>query len=83
MASISGTSQSIEPQHRAVAFVFVIVVAPRRREDQIAGLHPTALAVGAGVGAFALDDDAQRRRCVVVRQSGFAGKYQLDRARLD
>ena len=54
MADNGGSSTGVV----AVLVIFVIVIAPSRRKDQISGLHPTALAVGAGVGTLAFDNNA-------------------------
>ena len=60
-----------------VARVAVIVVGPRRRQDEIAGVHRRPLAVDGGVGAGALDDEAQRRGGVPMARRDLAGQDQL------
>ena len=55
----------------------MIVPGHRRRDDEIAGLHRGALAVDRGVGALALEDEAQRRLAVPVRRRDVAGDHHL------
>src|SRR5690349_17869004 len=56
--------EAVHPYHRLAPRVAVIVEGPRRRDDEIAWVHGRALAIDGGVGAGALDDEAQRRLAV-------------------
>ena len=72
--------EAVEPDHDALGFLAVVVPGPGRRHDEIAGLHVGALAVHRGVGALALDDEAERRLRVPVRGRDLAALDELDRA---
>ena len=72
-----GNVQAIEPHHRRVGFVAVVVPGPARRDDEVARPHGRALAVHRGVGAGAFDDEAQRALRVAVAGRHLAGKDQL------
>src|SRR6516162_4312652 len=67
----------VEPNHRLRRFVTVIVPSPRRGDDKIARLHRSALAVDGGVGAMALDDEAQRRLRMTMGRRHLARQNQL------
>jgi len=54
--------EPVEPDHRHVAEIGVVVPCPGRRHHEVAGLHRQLLAGDRRVGAFALDDEAQRAR---------------------
>ena len=61
--------EAVHPYHRLVAGIAVVMPGPRRRDDEITRPHRGALAVDRGVGARALDDEAQRRlRMAVARR---------------
>src|SRR6476660_3317057 len=59
--------EPIEPEHRLVGFVGMIMPGHRRCDDEVAGLHRGLLAVNSGKCAFALQDEAQRRLAVPMR----------------
>jgi hypothetical protein len=69
--------QSVEPDHRAIALVAVIVPFPRRREHHVAAFHHDLLALDRGEAAFALDDEAQRERRVPMRARRLTGQNRL------
>ena len=73
--------ERIHPHDRAAAFMDVLVPGPARRDDEIAFLHQAALAVDDGVGALALDDEADRVHGVAVRARGFSRQEDLQRGR--
>src|SRR5207248_708648 len=54
--------------------------SPAGSKNEIPGMHRDALALHGGVGAFALDDEAQRIRRVPVRGRDLAGLYHLQPA---
>ena len=69
--------EAVEPDHGRVARIAVIVKSPRRRDDEVSGMHRRALAVDRGIRAFAFDDEAQRRLRVPVARRDLAGKDEL------
>lgn len=73
--------QAVQPDHRLAAFrggaVAVVVPGPGRSDDEVARLHAGAFAVHRGVGAVALDDEAQGRLGVPVAGSDLARQDQL------
>ena len=72
-----GMSRPSSQTTGVVARVAVIVVRPRRRQDEVARVHRRALAVDGGVGALSLDDEPKRRGGVAVGARDFAGQDQL------
>ena len=54
--------ERIEPDHRPVAFMAMLVPQQRRRENQIAALHRQLFAVDDGVAALAFHHEAHRAR---------------------
>ena len=69
--------EPVEPDHRLLRLVAVIVPGPGGGDDEIAGLHRGALAVDGGIGAVTLDDEAQRRLRMTMGRRDFAGQDQL------
>ena len=63
--------------HRRGAVIAVVVPGPGRRYDEVAGLHWKLLARDRGVGALALDDEAQRARRVPMRRRDLARQDDL------
>ena len=59
--------EPVEPEHRLVGVVAVVVPGHVGRDDEVAGVHERALAVDGGVRALALQHEAQRRLRVAVR----------------
>ena len=72
--------EPVEPHHRLVAVVVVVVPHPVRREDQVAGLHLARVAVDRRVDARARHHEADRRGSVPVRRRVLARAEVLDRA---
>ena len=69
--------EAVEPHHRLIARVAVVVPRPGRRDDEVAGMHRDALAVDRGIRAGAFDHEAQRRLRVAVARRDFAGHDEL------
>ena len=69
--------ETVEPYHRHIARIAMIVERPRRRDDEIARMHRRALTIDRGVGAFALDHHAQRGLGVAMAGRNFARKDEL------
>src|ERR1019366_5123377 len=69
--------QSIEPNHRLIRFIAVIMPRPWRGNHEVARLHDRALALNRGVSAMAFDDEAQRRRGVTVCRRDLSGQDHL------
>ncbi len=69
--------QPVQPHHRRVGLVAVIVPGPAWRDDEIARAHHRSLALHRGVGAAALDDEAQRGLRMAVRRRDLAGQNKL------
>ena len=72
--------ESIQPDHRPFALMFVIVVTPGRSENKIPRLHPAALAVNGCIGSLSLHNDAQGRRGMVMGNRDFSRQDQLHRS---
>jgi hypothetical protein len=53
---------------------------PRRRDDEIAGMHRGALAVHGGIRAASFDDEAQRRLRMAMARRDFTRQEQLQAA---
>ena len=70
--------EPIEPEHRLVGLVAVIVPRPVGRGHVVPPLHERALAAHSRVGALALDDEAGRGGRVVMRARDLARKDELD-----
>ena len=69
--------QTIGPDHRFAASIFMLVPGPLRRADQVAGLHNHLLAGDIGKRAFALQDEAESGHGMAVCRRHFAGLNQL------
>ena len=52
--------EPVEPEHRLVGLVAVVVPRHRRRDDEVAVVHRRAFAVDGGVGAVPLEHEPQR-----------------------
>ena len=72
--------EHVEPHHRPVAEIAMVVPGHRRRDDEIAGCHHRPLAADCGIGVLALDDEAQRRRGVTMGGRDLAGEDDLEPA---
>ena len=59
--------EAVEPEHRLVGVVAVVVPGHVGRDDEVARMHGRALAVDAGMRALAFQDEAQRRLRMAVR----------------
>ena len=70
--------EPVEPHHRLLGLVAVIVPGPGGSDDEIAGLHRGALAVDRGIGAVTLDDEAQCRLGMTMGRRDFARQDQLE-----
>ena len=70
--------ERIEPDDRAAALVNVLVPGPGRREDQVALLHRTGLAVDDGGRAGSLEHEPQRVHGVAMRPRLLARQQDLD-----
>ena len=73
----SGMSRPSSQTTGSLAVVAVVVEGPRRGDDEVAVAHRRALAVDRGVGALAVEHQAQRRLGVAVRRRHLAGQDQL------
>ena len=73
--------QAVQPHHRLGhaldALVAMVVPGPGGRDDEVARVHGGALAAHRGVGALAVDDEAQRRLHMAVRGRDLARHDQL------
>jgi hypothetical protein len=69
--------EPVKPHHGLAARIAVVVVGPRRGDDEIARPHHRALAVDRRIGSRPLDDEAQRRLRVAVARRDLAGQDQL------
>src|SRR5215831_422896 len=66
--------ESVEPYHRFVSGVAVVVKGPGWCQDEIAGMHCGAFTVDSCVTAIAFDDETQGRRSMTVGRSIFSGQ---------
>jgi hypothetical protein len=69
--------EHVEPNCRLRTLVTVLVPAPRRRHDEVAGAHVASLARDGRVRVFAFDDEPQRRGRVSMRARELAGHDEL------
>ena len=69
--------EHVEPDHRLLRGVAVVVDGPVRRQHEVARRHDGLLAVDLGVGALAVEDEADRRRGVAVRRRDLARQDEL------
>ena len=69
--------QPVEPEHRLVRLVPVVVPRHRRRDDEVAVVHRRPLAIDGRMRAVAFEHEAQRALRVPVRGSDFARQHQL------
>ena len=70
-------SRAVEPNHRPVAVIAVVVPRPGGGRHEIPLGHGRALAVHGGVGAVAFYDEAQRRLRMAVGGSDLTRQHQL------
>ena len=69
--------ESVEPHHRLISRVAMIMKCPRRRNDEIARMHRDLLAVDRRVGPLALNNETQGRGRVPVAGGYLARQDQL------
>jgi hypothetical protein len=69
--------ETVEPDHGLVARIAMVVIGPRRRQDEIARVHGGALAIDGRVGAAAFDDEPQRGGGMTMATCRFARKNEL------
>jgi hypothetical protein len=72
------SSPSCQMQVEPLASTPCSCQVPFGRQHEIVGAERHALAVDDRVGAFALHDEAQRARHVLVGRGGLAGLHDLD-----
>ncbi len=70
--------EAVEPEHRLVAVVRVVVERPRRREHQVAGVHVACIAIDGRPHAAAFEDEADGRRRVPVGGRPLVRTERLD-----
>ncbi|MNS99432.1 hypothetical protein D3C72_1338340 [compost metagenome] len=69
--------QPVQPDHRRLGRVAVVVPLAARRQHQVEGLHHRLLAVHRGIGAAALHDEAQGALGMAVSGRDLARQDQL------
>ena len=69
--------EHVEPDHRLMAIMAVLVPQAGRRQDQVAAAHRAFLAVDRGPGALALHHHAHRIGRMPMRGRPLAGQQQL------
>ena len=69
--------EPVQPHRRRVAHVAMVVIGPRRREDEVARVHRRALAVHGGVGAGRFQHEPDRRLRVPMAMRDLARQDQL------
>ena len=70
--------EPVEPDHRDVAVMAVIVPHPGRGEDQVADFHISLFAVDGGIGTGTLDDETQCAGRMTVCRRDFARHDELE-----
>jgi hypothetical protein len=70
--------QPVEPEHRLIRLVPVVVPRHRRRDDEVAVVHPRPLAVHGRGCAVALEYEAERALGVAMGRCDFARQHELD-----
>ena len=70
----------IEPDHRLIGIVAVIVPGPGWRDDKVTRPHAGLLAVHRRIGTLAVENITQGRLAVAVRRRDLAGQDQLPAA---
>src|SRR6516165_9593120 len=70
--------EAVQPDHRSIGVVGVVVPGPVGGEDEIAREHREALTVNDRVAAAALDDQAKGRRRMAMGPSNLAWHHDLD-----
>ena len=69
--------QHVEPQHRLVGGVAVVVRRPVRGDDEVARRHVGFLALDRGIGALAVEHEADRRGHMSMRRGNLARQDHL------
>ena len=69
--------KTIEPDNRFISWVTVVMPAPLRGKDKVAGAHLGALAVDGGKRAVAFHHKAQRRLVMAMARGDFTRHNQL------
>ena len=72
-----GNVQTVEPYHRLVAQVAMVVPGPGRRDDEVAAAHRRAFAIDRGVGTLAVQHQTQRGLRVAMGRRHFARHDEL------
>lgn len=70
--------ETIKPYHDILAFVTMVVPAPRRREYNITSVHVELLALNSGEAPFALDDKAKGKRTMTMSRCGLTRVNELE-----
>src|SRR5579884_3114451 len=70
--------QPIQPDHRTLAFMFVIVPVPIRSQEQVTRMHVNALSVNNSIGAVSFDNEAKCGSSMSMCLSSFARKDDLN-----
>ena len=70
--------EHVEPHHRLLAGVAMIVRRPVGGDDEVTVFHLRLLAFDGGVGALTFQHKANRGRNVLMRVGDLAGQDQLD-----
>lgn len=65
--------QSIQPDHRTGPVFTVVMIVPRRSEDDIAALHADTSAMNGREAAGSFDDEPHGEGCVAVGAGDFVG----------
>ena len=69
--------EHVEPQHRLVRRIAVVMRRPVGGDDEIAGRHEGFLALDRGVGALAVEHEADRRGDMPMRRRDLARQDHL------
>ena len=70
--------EHVEPEHRLLRRIAVIVRRPARGDDEVAGRHEGLLALDRGICALAVEHEADRRGGVAMRGGDFARQDHLN-----
>src|SRR5262249_18793444 len=70
--------KSVEPEHRFLALISMIMPGHGGRDDEVTWWHVGALAINGGEGTFSLDDEAQCRLGMSVSGRYFVRHDELD-----
>jgi len=69
--------ESVQPDHRRIAVIAMIMPGPGWRDNKIAKLHDRAFAIDAGMTARTIQHKTQRRLAMAMSGSHFVGHHQL------